>query len=258
MLKTQLTSTEFAALNDILKTEYKLAADGHYHIDLGAMFVTDKDPNGLFSALESERTEHKTTKAKFDAIIKERDDAKNAAKLAEAQKTGDIEAIKKVMEDALEQTKRQFQKQVDEQKQQVLKQQENVAKQLHRTKALEIATEVFGPNAAIMLPHVMAGLAPVAGDNPTLQVVKSDGTVDLTMGVDDYKKSLLTNDLFKPMIVASKASGGSANDGTGNVPANRKADGSPKIFKDYAPGELMTMKKNNPDEFKRIMATANS
>lgn len=252
-LKHSISATEFASLNDVLKKEYVLDATGNYRIDLGGMFVTDKDPAGLFSALENERAEHKATKTKFDAITKERDDARQAAQLAEAQKTGDIEAIKKVMLESVEATKQQFQKQVDEANQRVAKQQEFVANNLRQTEATKLATDLFGDRAALMLPHVLARLKAVPGDNPKLEIVKDDGTPDLSMDLDGYKKSLLTNPLFKDMIVASKASGGSANEGTGkNVPATQNQDGSARTYDQYKPGELMALKQSNPELFNRL------
>jgi hypothetical protein len=250
-LKHIVNAAEFAFLSDAIKAEYTLKADGTYHINLGGMFVTDKDPAGLFSALESERAEHKTTKSKFDAIAKERDDAKQAVLLAEAQKSGDLDALKKLFDEKSEAIRLEYKKQVDEEKGRTKKQQENNAAILRRTEALKIANELFGDKAELFLPHVLERIQVVAGDNPTVQIVKADGTPDLSMDLEGYKKSFLTNPMFQPMIVKSKASGGSANDGT-NVPANRKADGSVRTYEDYKPGELMTLKRSNPELFNQL------
>lgn len=121
-LKASVSATEFASLNDALKTEYKLGSDGVYRIDLGGMFVTDKDPQGLFSALENERKQHAETKTKFDAITKERDDATQAALLAKAQKEGNYKEIEKLFTDKMSVLEDQFKKQVAEANEKAAKQ----------------------------------------------------------------------------------------------------------------------------------------
>jgi len=70
-LKLKLTTAEFTALSDTLKTEYKLQTDGTYTLDLGdKVFTTDKDPAALMAALEHERAETAKVKAIADALEK--------------------------------------------------------------------------------------------------------------------------------------------------------------------------------------------
>lgn len=252
-LKASVTATEFAALADVLKTEYKLGSDGVYRIDLGGMFVTDKDPQGLLSALDNERKQHADTKSKFDAIVKERDDARQAEALAKAQKEGNYKEIEQLFTAKVAAIEDSYKKQVAEAEERTKKQQAAVAENLRKTEAMKIARELFDTKAELLLPHVLAGLQVVPGDDPKIQIVKSDGTTDLSMDLTGYKNSFLTNPTFKDMIVASKASGGSANEGTGkNVPANRKPDGSARTYDDYKPGELMALKQSNPELFSQL------
>lgn len=253
MLKHNITAFDFAALPDVLKAEYKVHADGSYRLDLGALFVTDKDPAGLLSALESEREEHRKTKAAADRLDQAAKDAKRQAELAELQKGGDLEKLKEFMTQQQEEMKKEFQRQVEAEKQKQVKQQQQVAEQLRQNKAMEIANELFGIRAPLFVPHVLNGIKAIPGDEPRIEILNSAGTPDLTATLESYKKSFLTNPLFEDMIVATKASGGSANDGTKGVPF-KKADGTAKGFDDHSPGELVQLLNNNPSEYERLKA----
>lgn len=255
-LKHTITGFEFAALNDTLKAEYKIQSDGNYKLDLGGLFVVDKDPSALMNALELERNEHKQTKSKFDDITRERDEAKKAAELAQLQKSGDVEALKKFFTEQQEQQRLQFEAQVKAQMEQVEQQKKAAAEQYRRTKAMELATELFGQKAPILLPAILQNIAVKPSDfgvEPTIEFLGENGTPMLGATKDTFKQKFLTDPLYKDMIVVSQASGGSANEGTNHVPATRKADGSPRTFKDYSPGELVRLKKSSPDEFKKLL-----
>lgn len=255
-LKSTITAYEFAALNPLLQAEYKGQADSTYKLDLGGSFVYDKDPSALLNAVELERKEHAATKAKFDEIVQERDDAKKAAELAKLQKTGDADQLKKYFEVQSQELKVHFESQLKAQTDKMERQLVASAEQFKRAKATEIATELFGSSATAFLPAILQSMAVKPNDlgaEPTLEFLDSSGTPMLNATKETFKQRYLTDPVFKPMIVGSKASGGSANEGTTNVPANRKADGSPKIWRDYKSGELVTLKKNSPDEYKQLL-----
>jgi hypothetical protein len=254
-LKVSINAYEFQALNQLLQSEYKIQSDGSYKLDLGNVYVTDKDPQGLLSALESERNEHKTTKSKFDSIIAERDAAKKAADLAAAQKSGDSEALKKLFEEQVAQAKLEAAKAIEEQKAMMQRQQQLAADSLKKAKAMEIATELFGKKAEILLPSIMQKINVKTTDfgvEPVLEFIGDNGSPILGGTKEIFKQTYLTNPIYSDMIVASHASGGSANGGK-TESSGAANSGKAREFKDYSPGELVRLKKTNFAEFQRIM-----
>lgn len=259
-LKTKLTAFEYAALNDVLKAEYKIQSDGNYTIDLGGAFVTDKDPSALMNALELERNEHKATKSKFDSVVAERDAAKKQAELAALQKTGDAEQLKQFFEKQMAEVKATFEAQQAAEKQKIELQQKAMAEQFRKNKATELATELFGSKAPLFVPALLEKMTVKTGEfgqEPVLEFVGDNGVPLLGATKESFKQTLLTNPLYKDMIVVSHASGGSANEGK-DIPGTRNSDGSPRKFKDYSSGELMRLKKNSPEEFRKLLASANA
>lgn len=251
-LRYTLTAFEHASLNDALKAEYKLGVNGQYTLDMPGVFVTDKDPSGLMSALENERAQHTATKTHLDRLEAEAKAAKQAADLAKAQAGGDVEALKKLFADQLKQSEETFKKQLEERDAIAAASRKQAAEQMRIAEANKIAADIFGVKAPIMLPHILNSLTIGEGDTPTIQYLGADGKPDLLATPETFKKSFLTNPLFKDMVVISQASGGSANDGKGNVPAARKPDGTARTYDDYKPGELMALKQSNPELFSQL------
>jgi hypothetical protein len=255
-LKPTLTGFEFAALPDVIKSEYKVQADGSYKLDLGGFHVLDKDPTALMNALEFERNEHKQTKSKFDEIARERDEAKKAAELAKLQKEGDLDALKKFFTEQQEQQRLQFESQVKAQMEQVERQKQAAAEQYRKTKAMELATELFGQKAPILLPAIMQNIAVKVsefGAEPTVEFLGDNGTPILGATKETFKQKFLTDPLYKDMIVVSHASGGSANESTANV-SSLTQEGKPKRFDDYSSGDLVELLRTNPNEYNRLKA----
>jgi hypothetical protein len=254
MLALTLTTAEFTAISDDLKKEYQLTTDGTYKLDLGPnVFTTDKDPEGLFSALEKTREELKTVKAVADKFEAEK-------------KQTEIDGIKSVAE-----LKEHFQSQLDardaaakaaeeKQKVELAAQRQNNADRMAREKALTIASELFGTNAAIMLPHVQGMLKGKVSAEGQASIEITDIATNLPsidQSFENFQKSLSTNEMFKSMVVVSKASGGSANgDGKSTTLATTKDDGSPKTYNDYNSGELVRMKRDQPEAFQTLLESS--
>ena len=250
-LKHKITGEEFAALADVLKAEYKIQADMSYQLDLGeGIFVTDKDPTGLMSALDQEREETRKAKAAADRLEQERIGAERA-------KITDVEELKAHFQKQLEGRDKRADAERKAAEKQRLTQQEATASQLRKQKALEIAAELFGTNAPLMLPHIEAALKPVAGEVPKVEILDSaTGMPSIDQNFDNWKKTLSTNPLYAPMIVVSKASGGSANDGkSSGLPGGTRDDGKPKTYADYKPGELLALKREQPELFTQLLST---
>ena len=247
-LKVKLTSAEYEALPDVLKTEYKMQADMSYAIDLGVgTFVTDQDPAGLKSALENEREETRKAKAAADRLEKEK---------LEAERAGitDVEKLRESFSKELADERKRVADEKAAEAKQRKEAQELAAAQLVKTRALEIAAPLFGTGAAVVLPHIEGMLQPVPGEVPGVQFVDPvTKTPLLDQDLENFKKTLSTNELLKPMLVVSRASGGSANDRkSSGLPAGTTADGKPKTYDDYKPGELKAIKDSDPAKFEAL------
>lgn len=247
-LKLTLNTEQYNALSDDLKTEYTMQPDLSYKLSLEAgVFTTDRDPANLMSALEAEREETRKAKAAANRLEK-------AAKDAERAKLTDVEAIRASYEKDLADERKKLEDERAEEKDRVKKAQAHSAEQMKKSKALELASSLFGTNAAILLPHVEAMIKAVPGDSPTLQIIDPiTGIATLDQDFGNFKKSLSTNPTFAPMVVVTKASGGSANDGRSKgLPASTTTEGKPKTYRDYTPGELLEIKNSDPDLFKEL------
>lgn len=247
-LKHTITADEHAALSDELKKEYKINAQMGYDIDLGdSVFVTDKDPSGLMTALEKEREEVKRVKAVADRLEKEKLDA-------ERSKITDVEELRKSFSEEMAAERKKLQDEQKKIEKERIERQTQSAEALKKQKALEVASELFGTNAPIMLPHIEASLKAVPGDQPTVQIIDATtGQPTIEQDFGKFKENLSTNKMYAPMIVVSNASGGSANGGNSSgIPSATTADGKPKSYSDYSPAELLAIKRENPEQFQKL------
>lgn len=251
-VKLTLTSTEFNELSDDRKADYLIQPDMSYKLDLGPGIFTDtEDPAKLKSALESEREETRKAKAAADKLEKEKLEA-------ERSKLTSADEIKAHYEKQLADERKKIadERKADERKR--VESQTQAAEQMRKTKALEIASSMFGTNAVILLPHVEAMLKAVPGEQPGVEIIDpANGLAAIDQNFDNFKKSLSTNPLFAPMVVVSHASGGGANDGgtSTGLPSGTTSEGKPKTYGDYKPGELKSIKENDPARWKELLST---
>lgn len=247
-LKHKITATEFEALADAFKAEYKIQADMSYQLDLGeGVYITDKDPSGLMSALEREREETKKAKAAADRLESEK-------KAAEVAKITDVDALKAHFQKELEERDKRAADERKAAEKLAREQQMQVAEQSKRSKALEVASTLFGTNAPLMLPHIEMALK--ATEKGVEIVDPATGLPAIDQNFDNWKKTLSTNPLYAPMIVVSRASGGSANDGkSSGIPGGTREDGKPKTYADYKPGELLAIKQKEPALYEQLKST---
>lgn len=254
-VKAILNAFEYASIPEVLKAEYKLKADGTYGLDLTGAFITDKDPTGLINALNAEREEHKATKSKFDSIVAQKEAAEQAAKLAELQKNGNSEELRKHFEAQNKLMKDQFEAQMKEHNDKLKAQQVAQAESYRKAQATALAAELFGQKGPLLVPALLQQIKATPsefGVDPVLEFFDESGKPLLGATKESFKQGLLTNPLLKDMIVASSASGGSANEGKNKVPASTKSDGTARTYNDYKPGELMALKQSDPALFNSL------
>lgn len=247
-IKAKLTADEYSKLSDADKANYKIQPDFSYLVELDGGFVTDKDPSGLMSALEKERDENRRIKTIADKL--------EAEKLAaERAKITDVEELKKHFQTQLDERDRRDKEERKKAEQDRLAAMQERAESMKTQKALEISSELFGTQAPLMLPHIEKMMKAVGGETPNIEIVDPlTGRPQLDQSIEGFKKSLSTNPLFAPMIVKSKASGGSANDGKSSGLPGVREDGKPKTYADYKPSELMALKRENPELFKSLQS----
>lgn len=238
-LARKIDKTTFDALNDAFKAEYK-EKDGSYFLDVD-------DAAGLQSALDRQKDENRSLKDKMTtfeselaAIKAERD----AAAADKNRKTKDYDALEADYNRKLEAAKTDANGREEKYK-------ATIQKMLVDNKALEIATDAFGENAEIMLPHIKARLqANFDGDEPVTRVLDSKGQASAS-SLDELKKEFVDNPRFAPIVVGTRASGGNAN---GSTSANGKAG-------DKKPSEMSSedrkhLLNTNPAEFYRLWPQA--
>lgn len=249
MLKTKLTVEEYTALSDELKAEYKLTNDG-YAIDLGPdVFITDKDPANLVSALEKTREELKTVKGiadKFEGESKQKElDALKTAEEIKAHFQAELDK-----RDALAKEEKQAAEQA------LSEQRQANAQRLASEEALKLSSQLFGDKAALMLPHVERQMKGVVNSEgvPVVELVDASGQPLVDQNLDNFSKSLSTNEMFSSMVVVSNASGGSANDGGNKSSGSTNSDGTTKKISDYKSDELVALKKSDPEAFKNLLS----
>lgn len=243
-----ITADQHAALSDVEKAHYTVQSDGKFKLSItdegSSVFITDKDPTALMTALEHERGE--TAKAKAAANKLE------AEKLA-AERAGitDVEELTKSFQaqlDARDKAAKDAQKAAEKAK---TESQATAAETLRKQTALKVSAELFGTNAAIMLPHVESIITGVPGETATVQYNDpATGQPAIDQNFDKWKESVSTHAPFAPMIVVSNASGGSANGQAGAQPSGQKADGTAKGFDDYKADELVAM-RSTPEGIKQ-------
>lgn len=251
-VKLTLTATEFEALSDDRKADYLIQPDMSYKLDLGpGVFTSDKDPSKLETALEFERAETKKAKAAADRLEAEKLEA-DRSKITDVEQLRD--SFKKELDDFKKQTANEKKQEEAKRKQAELQ----AAQGQVKTKALEIASKLFGTNADLMLPHVEQRLGIIGDDNPTLAIIDpTTGQQSLDQNFENFEKALSTHPSFAPMVVVSHASGGGANDGgtSTGLPSGTTSEGKPKTYGDYKPGELKAIKEKDPARWKELLAT---
>lgn len=260
-LKITLTGEEVKAIPETIRSHYILQVDGSYKLDLGGLFTTDKDPAGLFSALEAERKQNTESQAYIAKIKVERKQIEHEKALLEAQKANDLEAIKKITQEQVDAVRKTFEEKEKQREVEMKAQRELVAEQYRQSEAAKIASKLFGTQAPLVLPHILNNLrctpSDILGQPPKMEFLNAQGQPDLLATIETYEQSLLTNPMFKPILVVSKASGGSASDTRTGI-ASVKADGTQKSFDDYSSGDLVELLTKHPAEYDRLNKSRDS
>lgn len=222
-LKKNLTKTEFDALPDVLKAEYKQNGEG-YSLDVDG----EEDVGALKRAKEHEKEEKKKAKA-------EADEAKRllAEKEEElARKTGNVEDLDK-----------SWQAKLATKESEMKAEKEKLAKQVQTllvdNVAISLANELSKTSAKVLLPHITPRLTvDMDGDKPTTRILDAEGKIS-ALTLDDLKKEFRDNKDFSAIITQTNASGSSKADDKPNKQLSGGAAQKPdKPLVDMKPDEL--------------------
>lgn len=233
-LKRKITATEWQALAEDVKKEYKAE---------GADYVLDLEDTG-FAALKAEKEEERRKREKAEADLQALKDAEaeKERKAAEdkAKADGDIAALEKSWKEKAER---------------------DAAAERERVKAAEQALRVvIVDNAAtkmageistvpeLIVDRIKARMSVEVADGiPLLRILSADGKPS-ALSVDDLKKEFLDNPALKPIIKGSNAGGGGSGGG-----GNGGGAGQKKLSEMTATEEAIFANKH-PEEYARMVA----
>lgn len=128
--------------------------------------------------------------------------------------------------------------------------QKALQEQMVNNVAMQVATELAGDNAEILLPHITRRLTAEFKDGKVATaVLGADGQPSATT-VDELKKEVLSSGKYAAVVVASKGSG------SGGAAPRRGAGGNPtqKKLSEMTATEEATFAREHPDKYKEMVA----
>lgn len=193
-LKATIDSLD--GLNEIVQKEYKKGDDGKFHLDVEGI-EAHPSVGALKRAKDREAEEAKTTRVQLAALTEERDNLLKGAipkgdvdklELSYKKKLGDVEATYKGQLEAANSS-------------------------LHTLLVNNVAQKLAGEISKapeLIMPHIIGRLkAEIVDGKPLTRVLDKDGSLSAN-SIEDFKKELIANPLFAPILIGSKASGSSA------------------------------------------------
>lgn len=231
-LKRKISKTEHAALAELLQKEYK--ADGEE-------FVLDAegfdDPAELKRAKDREAQNAKDQKARADKAESDL----QALREGTARSSGDIATLEKSWKEKNEKLEKDH-------RAELAKRDGHLQATLIDAVAVKLATDIAGPNADILLPHIKVRLtSDLTGEAPLTRVLDKDGKPSAS-SVEDLKKEISSDARFKAIVVASNASGGGAA-GNGRPTNGGAASGAGQKFHELNDAERVDFYKRDPQGF---------
>lgn len=238
-LKSKITAAEHAALNDVLKAEYKAN---------GADFVLDTDDRDeLVTARDKEKKRADDAVAEAARLKKIADDA--AAATAEAvaeaaRKSGDVTSLDASWTAKLDTQKAEDKKKLDAANKAI----EDI---LVDSVAAQIAAEISTVPALfkpIIAARLHAEVDPAGVNKPITRVLGADGKAS-ALSLEDLKKELLANTEYSGIIKGTSANGGGANN---SQPGGGALGG--KKFSQLTETERTALHRENPTKFNDLSA----
>lgn len=231
-LKYKLTKEQHEALDESQR-EFYVEKDGEFLLDLEGA----PDPGESSKDMEERLRKLEANNQNLLSEKRKAEDARQKAQEEAARKSGDTEALEKSWQQKLEAREAELRGEI-EQNQRVIS-----GLTVGQT-ASQLAAEVFGQHADLMMPHIMPRLTYEASEgNVRVRVLGTDGKP--TAGsVEDLKKEFIESSKFAPFVVGSRASGPGGHGGSGG--------GSTKKFSEHSGEELKALRASDPKEYERL------
>lgn len=194
---------------DTLANLYEKQADGKFRLKLDGA----EDTGALKRAKDHEKAARKKAedearelREKIEALAEERDNLHRGA-----IPKGDVDKLEASWKEKLAAKEKELSDQISAL-------QNNVQTMLVDNVAHSLASEI-SKSPALMIPHIKGRLAVDYVDGkPATRVLGADGSPS-ALTLEELKKEFVANPVFAPVIIASKASGGSSDDRNGGSSA---------------------------------------
>lgn len=180
--------------------------------------------------------------ANNQALLKEKREAKEAAERAAqeaARNAGDVEALERSWQEKLTARETELS--------QKLSQYEGMISNLTvGSEATKLASELFGENAELAMPHLMGRLTyEITENGPKIRVKGADGSPTANT-IEDLKKEIQADKRFSAILVGTRANG------SGNHAGKPNAAPSGKKFSEMSGAELSSLRRENEQEYDRL------
>jgi len=236
MFKLRLTKTEWEALSEEMRKLYVADGDG-YKIPL----QEDDDPAALRRARDRERDDAKALRADLGALRTKITELEGKT----ARENGDVKALETSWQKKYTDREKELTGVIDGFKQEITK---SLVKQA--IGQISSAVTAKPEDAELLEPHI-AGRFDVVFDSENkaqLKIKDKEGKLS-ALSLEDLQKEILADPKFGKIVVASKASGSGAGGGR-----NNSGGGAAKKLSDMSEPERVQLHRDNPAEFKRLVA----
>jgi predicted nucleic acid-binding Zn-ribbon protein len=241
MLKRIVENLE--SVEEAARAFYKKEADGKFHLqaekdeDVAELRNAKDHEKNLRVATEAERN---TLKEQVDALTAEKQALETKLTEEQSKQSTDVATLEKSWSDKLEAEKSAAQGKVD-----------SLTAEVHRLLVTNEATKLAAEISTV--PELFADViakrlkAEVGTDNQYFTRVLDENGAPSAKTIDDLKKEFLANEKYSSIMIASKGSGGGADETRSGGGADEK-----KTFYDYSDEELSKMRTEQPELYARL------
>jgi len=232
-LKYQLTTEELEALDESVRSLYT-DKDGTYVLAVEGI-PEPEDTGALKRAKDHEKEARKQAEAKakeLEVRLRDLEDTKSRDR-------GDVKSLEESYQRKLQELETKA-RQENEKLTSIIK------RNTVEAEARRLAAELSGPNADIILPHILQRMSVELDDEgPRVRVLDEKGVVTADTP-EDLKNYFFTNQRYSPIIIGSKATGSGA--------AGAKSGGGVhKKLSEMTATEEALFAKQNPQKYQQML-----
>lgn len=243
MAKVKRVLDSLDDVSENLKEYYSKADDGKFHFD-----VEDPDVDALKRAKDHEVSLRKESQQKLGTLQATLTEHEDLIKTLQEQQGKDTNELRTTLEKDFEGRMSKFKETSDS----TTKTLQEALRQSHiHDVAARMAKELVDPKfpSELLAKEIEGRLSmEIVDERPVTRVTSPEGTAS-SMSVDELKNEYFTNDRYAGIMLGSKASGGGAQ-GAGS------GGGAPRKLADMTTDQRNKMAKENPDHFKKLVASA--